>query len=106
MSHDPDISPIYGTSSIAEPSLGNFRFSSPQTLPQRTTATTLLPSDDEDEEDLSHVSLAEHLKQLSVEAVEDRFFGPSRYVLSPDINWRIYVRSLPAFLCLPKTRRI
>jgi len=83
MSSDVDVSPIYGTSSIAEPSPGNFRFSSPQTLPQGTTVTTLLSSDDEDEEDLSHVFLAEHLKQLSVEAVEDRFFGPSRYVFCP-----------------------
>jgi hypothetical protein len=83
MASDADVSPIYGISSIAESSRDNFRFSSPQTLPQRTTVTTLLSSDDEDEEDLSHVSLADHLKQLSVEAVEDRFFGPSRYVFCP-----------------------
>lgn len=81
MSSDRDISPIYETSSITEPSPGNFRFSSPKTLPQRTTVTTLLSSDDEDEEDLSHVFLAEHLKQLSVEAVEDRFFGRSSFFM-------------------------
>lgn len=33
-----------------------------------------------DEEDLAHVSLVEHLGRLSVNPIDDRFFGPSRRV--------------------------
>lgn len=39
-------------------------------------------SDDEedDQEDFAHLDLAEHLRKLSINAFEDRFFGRSRYV--------------------------
>jgi hypothetical protein len=50
----------------------------------RSLQTHTDPSDDTedvhaDEDDLAHIALAEHLNQLALETVEDKFFGQSRY---------------------------
>jgi hypothetical protein len=53
-------------------------------LSQEITHLTSSPSTSDDEEDdpedFAHLELAEHLKELSIDALEDRFYGRSRYV--------------------------
>ncbi len=58
-------------------------YPTPQTLPDTAAFQALPPnvsSVSSEEEDLSHISLSEHLSRLAVETIEDRFFGKSRYV--------------------------
>lgn len=50
-----------------------------QEITQLTSSPSTSDDDEEDEtEDFAHLDLAEHLKKLSIEAFEDRFFGRSR----------------------------
>jgi hypothetical protein len=53
-------------------------------LSQEITHLTNSPSTSDDEEDdpddFAHLDLAEHMKELSIDVFEDRFFGRSRYV--------------------------
>lgn len=50
-----------------------------QEITQLTSSPSTSDDGEEDEtEDFAHLDLAEHLKKLSIEAFEDRFFGRSR----------------------------
>lgn len=55
-------------------------YPTPQTLPDNATFQALPPgasNESSEEDDLSHISLSEHLNRLAVDTVEDRFFGKS-----------------------------
>jgi hypothetical protein len=71
------------------PSLGYSRntpvtdlpYPTPQTLPDTAAYHASPPTfnqDLSDEEDLVHIALSQKLSKLSVETIEDRFFGKSR----------------------------
>jgi len=56
-----------------------------QSIPATTTSVASSPhseepddSDISEAEDLAHVSLAEHFSQLSLEAIDNRYFGQAR----------------------------
>lgn len=54
---------------------------SSQSLINDRTKVPSTSDDSSDPDDLAHVALSEHLSSLSIgEAVNDRFFGKSRYV--------------------------
>jgi len=46
---------------------------------QDPTSSEEVDNPAEEADDLAHIALAVHLSQLSMDAVEDRFFGQSRY---------------------------
>ena len=72
----------------ASPNFTDLKYPIPHSV-STDAASASTPSDgvddrtvsSDDADDLAHVALAEHLSSLSITAVDDRFFGQSRWVI-------------------------
>lgn len=56
--------------------------------------------DDDEDDDLAHIALAEHLNQMELETVEDKFFGQSRLVSCPPNTYTINEILYSAFMLI------
>jgi len=63
--------------SPSPPSLSSISAGSPIHPPTSSDSPTAATSSSQDDDDLAHVALAEHLKLLSLDAIDKRFFGES-----------------------------